>query len=66
MMYKMSYIFYNFSFNLHDLYFIGGKILEKEYGFYKTLANENTFDFQKSPLKNWKIWNEYVNKLYEK
>lgn len=40
--------------------------LEKEYGFYKTLANENTFDFQKSPLKNWKIWNEYVNKLYEK
>ena len=40
--------------------------LEKEYGFYKTLANEKTFDFQKSPLRKWKTWNEYVKKLYAK
>lgn len=38
-------------------------LLEKELGFYIPLANEETFDAQKSPLLSYKQWLHFISDL---
>ncbi|MFZ6864533.1 hypothetical protein ACO0K7_18030 [Undibacterium sp. Ji67W] len=41
-------------------------MLEQETGNYVTLANETLFDAEKSPLRKWSSWVEYVGALHGK
>ena len=39
--------------------------IEQVFGTYITLADEDMFDYKKSPLKKWSIWLEYVKNKIE-
>lgn len=48
------------SFTVVDLMLETEMLLEAETGRYVTLADENMFDAEKSPLLRWDTWIEYV------
>ena len=41
------------------------KNLEKKFGKYIPLADENTFDSIKSPLKEWSEWVSFIQSIYK-
>jgi hypothetical protein len=50
------------SFTIVDLLLETEARIESVYGRYVPLADESIFDAEKSPLKNWSVWNDYVEK----
>jgi acyl carrier protein len=50
------------SFGIVDLLLETEERIEAAFGRYVPLADETLFDAEKSPLKNWSVWNAYVEK----
>lgn len=48
-----------------DLLLETEKNLEKKFGKYMPLADENTFDSNKSPLKEWSKWVSFIESFYK-
>jgi acyl carrier protein len=48
-----------------DLLLETEKNLEKKFGKYMPLADENTFDSIKSPLKEWSKWVSFIKNIYK-
>ena len=54
------------SFTVVNLLLETEMIMEEKTGKYVALADENTFDAKKSPLRKWSRWIEYVEECHEK